>query len=119
MSSKDIICKWTLSCGGNIDDTPDIFAAFYGVTIETKLGKINSKGEIVMFNLTKNNIMNQLKDYLMKECHFSITLLEKIPILLSKLHFHDEIDENMISFVAFENISNKIPTFYLCDCSHD
>ena len=117
--TKNIVCKWTLSCGSKINNIHDIFAAFYGVTIETVLGKITGRGEIEMYNLNKDNILKQLEDYIKEKCEFSPTLSENIPILISKLHFHNDIDENLISFVAFENINNKIPTFYLCDCRHN
>ena len=119
MSKRDIICKWTLSCGSNIDNIPDIFTAFYGVTIETKLGKVTGRGEIEMFNIDKNNILSQLENYMKEKCDFSPLLTKNIPILINKLHFHDEINENLISHVAFENLKNNIPTFYLCDCSHE
>ena len=116
---KEIKCKWTLSCGSRHNDVPDIFTAFFGMTIEIILGKITVNGELISFNINEEHILNRLKEYMEDKCKFSETLLENIPILLNKLHFHDNLDESLISYIAFENINNNIPTFYLCDCKHN
>jgi hypothetical protein len=117
---KDIICKFTLSCGnfgihGKTD--PNIFAAFWGISIDVKIGSITN--DIVYSdNITQKYILDTFYDYLKEKCNFSEPLKEQIPNLIRKLHFHNEINEEFIALVAIQNVNNIIPVFYICDHGH-
>lgn len=119
-SNKDIICKFTLSCGnfgiqGETD--PNIFAAFWGISMDIKIGRI-SNDIVYSDNISHQFILNKFHNYLKEKCDFSEPLTEKIPILIEKLNFHNKINDEFVASVAIENIDNKIPVFYICDHPH-
>ena len=119
-TNRDIICKFTLSCGnfgiqGETD--PNIFAAFWGISIDIKIGIITN--DIVYSNnITQQYILDKFHNYLKEKCNFSEPLTEKIPNLMEKLHFHNEINDEFVASVAIQNVDDIIPIFYICDHTH-
>lgn len=117
---QEILSKWVLSCGNHGiegEHNATLFSAFWGVGITVKLGTIID-GVINSDNVTNDEIKLQLENYLKKKSSFSQMLTEYIPHLMSRLHFHDKINEEFVTNVAISNINNDIPTFYICDHCH-
>ena len=78
-SNKDIICKFTLSCGnfgiqGETD--PNIFAAFWGISMDIKIGKI-SNDIVHSDNITQQFILDKFHNYLKKNVIFQNHYLKK------------------------------------------
>ena len=121
MNNKiDIICKFTLSCGnfGIQDETnPDIYAAFWGISIMVTIGYIDNN-IVHSNNISSENILTQLETYLKEKCNFAPSLMETIPKLMLKLHIHDNMSEDVVASVAIQNMEGNIPEFYVCDHCH-
>ena len=118
---KNIIAKFILSCGNfGIQDEkePDIYAAFWGISIELNLGYIKNN-VIYSNNLSKEDILNKFENHLREKCYFSTPLIETIPKLMKKLHVHVDISEELIASIAIDNFEGKIPDFYICDHCHE
>ena len=118
-NSTDIICKFILSCGnfGSDDTDPNIYAAFWGSSIEIKLGSVVN-GIVYPIEINKQNILNKFEEYLKTSCKFSPSLMEYIPKLFERLHLHDEINDEFIASVAISIMDNKVPKVYICDHKH-
>tara|TARA_B100000902_G_C26918478_1_gene720508 strand:- start:226 stop:588 length:363 start_codon:yes stop_codon:yes gene_type:complete len=120
MNNQDITAKFIISCGnfgiaGESD--PNIFAAYWGVSIIVKLGTINN-GVIQVDNVTREEIKIQMESYLKDKCLAFPVLTENLPKIMERLHLHDDINEELVTSVAIQNIDNKIPEFYMCDHQH-
>ena len=120
MNNRNIVCNFTLSCGNfGIDGQtdPNIYAAFWGVQLEIKIGEIIDD-VIESDNIKSEDIIKKFKNYLEEKCQFFPALLEIVPKIIEKLHVHEEFTEEMVAQIAIENMHNNIPNFYICDHSH-
>ena len=116
----DITSKWILSCGRfgvQGKELPDIFASFQGIEIEVKMGLINND-RIILNGITVEQIKQQFVTHIKEKLSCAPTMIEFLPQLVSKLNFPNDLDEEFISNVAFQNSNGTIPTFYLCDHKH-
>ena len=122
MNNKiDIICKFTLSCGNfgiQNETNPDIYAAFWGTNINVTIGYVDNN-IVHSNNISSENILTQLENYLREKCSFSEPLMETIPKLMNKLHFHQDMSEEVVASVAIQNMEGIIPEFYICDHCHE
>ena len=121
MNNKiDINCKFTLSCGNfgiQNETNPDIYAAFWGISINVTIGYIDNN-VVHSNNISHDTILTQIESYLKDKCSFSEPLMETIPKLMDKLHVHEDISEEMVASVAIQNCEGIVPEFYICDHCH-